>query len=96
MGTVLAVRSVIREQGNAGFAAVSVGFHLAATVVGAFLLPWPLAVVLGLLAVRAAALPLVQRRLRGTATPLRPVHVGIVEMVGASLVVGVAFLAPLA
>lgn len=95
VGTLLAVRSVIREQGNASFAAVSVGFHLAATVVGAILLPLPFVVLLGLLAMRSVLLPLVQRRCRETVTPLRPVHVGMVEMVVATCVVGLAFVSPI-
>jgi hypothetical protein len=63
VGTLLAVRSVIREQGNAGFAALSVGFHVAATAAGAILLRPPFVVLLGLLAIRpscsaaAATLP---------------------------------------
>ena len=95
VGTVLAVRSVIREQGNSGFAAVSLGFHLAATAAGAILLPTPFVVLLGLLAIRAALLPIVQRSRRGTAGPLRPIHVGLVEMAGAVCVVGAAFLVPI-
>src|SRR5450830_622562 len=82
VGTVLAVRSVIREQKNAGFAAVSVSFHLAATAVAVVLLSPPFVVLLGLLAIRAALLPIVQRHRRDTARPLRPVHVGLVEMAG--------------
>jgi len=95
VGTLLAVRSVIREQGNAGFAALSVGFHVAATAVGAILLTPPFVALLGLLAIRAALLPIVQRRRRDTATPLRPVHVGIVETVLATCVVGLAFVSPI-
>jgi len=95
VGTLLAVRSVIREQGNTGFAVVSVGFHLAATAVGAILLPLPFVVLLGLLALRAALLPIVQRCYRETVTPLRPLHVGMVEMVVATCVVGLAFVSPI-
>jgi hypothetical protein len=95
VGTVLAVRSVIREQGNAGFAAISVGFHVAATGAGAFLLPPPFVALLGVLAIRAALLPIVQARRRGTANPLRPIHVGMMEMVLATCVVGLAFVAPI-
>lgn len=95
VGTLLAVRSVIREQGNTGFATVSVGFHLSATAAAIVLLSPPFVVLLGLLAVRAALLPIVQRRRRDTARPLRPVHVGVVEMVGAACVVGLAFISPI-
>jgi hypothetical protein len=95
VGTVLAVRSVIREQKNAGFAAVSVSFHLAATTIAAVLLSPPFVVLLGLLAIRAALLPIVQRRRRDTARPLRPVLVGLVEMAGATCVVALAFLSPI-
>jgi hypothetical protein len=92
VGTVLAVRSVIREQKNAGFAVVSVSFHLAATAVAVVLFSPPFVVLLSLLTIRAALLPIVQRRRRDTARPLRPVHVGLVEMVGATCVVGLAFI----
>lgn len=94
-GTLLAVRSVIRERGNAGFAALSVGFHVAATAVGAILLPPPFVVLLGLMAIRAALLPIVQRRRHEADRPLRPVHVGMVETVLACCVVGLAFLSPI-
>ena len=95
VGTVLAVRSVIREQRNAGFAAVSVGFHLAATAVAVVLFSPPFAVLLSLLTIRAALLPIIQRRSHDTARPLRPVHVGLVEMVVATCVVGLAFISPI-
>ncbi len=95
VGTLLAVRSVIREQGNAGFAALSVGFHVAATAVAAVLFSPPFVVLLGLLAIRAALLPMVQRRRRDSASPLRPLQVGLVEMVGAACVVGLAFISPI-
>jgi hypothetical protein len=39
VGTLLAVRSVVREQGRVGFATVSVSFHVAMTAAGAVLLP---------------------------------------------------------
>jgi hypothetical protein len=95
IGTMLAVRSVIREQGNAAFAALSVGFHVTATVVAVLLLPAPYVPLLVVLAIRAAALPIAQVRLRGTARPLRPTQVGIGEMVFATLVVAIAFIAPM-
>jgi hypothetical protein len=95
IGTMLAVRSVIREQGNTGFGALSVGFHVTATVVAVLLLPAPYVLLLVVLAIRAAALPIAQVRLRGTARPLRPTQVGIGEMVFATLVVAMAFVSPL-
>ncbi len=95
IGTVLVVRSVLRERGNDRFAAISVGFHLA-TVVGAVLfLPWPYTVVAAGLTARAVALPVVQRRRAGTPSPLRPVQVGIVEIAASAAVVLVSFLVPL-
>ncbi len=95
ISTVLAVRSVIREQGNAGFAAVSVGFNIAATAVGAAVLPLPFVGLLGVLTIRALLLPSVQRLRRDTSKPLRPIHVGIVEMILAMVLVGLAFVSPL-
>jgi YwiC-like protein len=94
VGTVLMVRSVIRERGNAAFAALSIGYHVLAAVVMALVLPLPYAVLGMLLAVRAAALPFVQRRWAGSAHPLRPVQVGMVEMVSAIALVGLAFVVP--
>jgi hypothetical protein len=92
LGTVLVVRSVIRERDNRAFAAVSIGFH-GALVVGALaFLPLAYAALATALAARAAALPAVQRRRSGTRRPLRPVQVGAVEMVAAVAVVLVAFL----
>lgn len=95
IGTMLAVRSVIREQGDAGFAAISVGFHVAATIVATQLLPARFVLLLCLLAIRAATLPIAQFRLRGTARPLRPIQVGMGEMALATLVVGLAFVSPM-
>lgn len=94
IGTVLVVRSVIRERDNRAFAAASIGFH-GALVVGALpFLPLLYAVLAGALAARAAALPAAQHRRRGTPRPLRPVQVGVVEMVAAVAIVLVAFLVP--
>jgi hypothetical protein len=94
VGTVLVVRSVIRERDNRAFAAASIGFH-GALVVGALaFLPIVYAFLAGALAARAAALPAVQRRRSGTPRPLRPVQVGVVEMVAAGAVVLVAFVMP--
>jgi hypothetical protein len=95
VGTVLVVRSVLRERGNESFAALSAGFHVALVAVAALFLPPPYAVVATGLLVRAAALPVVQRRLAGGTRPLRPVHVGIVEMAASVAVVVVSFAVPI-
>jgi hypothetical protein len=93
VGTVLVVRSVIRERGNRGFVAFSVGFHAAFLAVAAVALPWPYAACAAGLLARAVALPLVERRRAGTSRPLRPVQVGIVEIVASTVVVVVALAA---
>lgn len=95
LGVVLVVRSVLRERGNESFAALSVGFHVALVVLAALFLPPAYAVVAVGLTARAAALPIAQRRMAGGPRPLRPVHVGIVEIVASASVVLVAFLAPI-
>lgn len=94
-GTILVVRSVIRERDNRAFAALSIGFHAACTVAAAVLLPWPYAVGFAGLLGRAVALPLVERRARGAPRPLRPVHVGVVEIVASIALVALAFAVPL-
>lgn len=92
LGTVLVVRSVLRERDSTAFATVSTGFHV--LLVAPALLLGPVWAILALtLAVRAAALPLAARRRAGTPRPLRPVHVGAVEAVVAVAVVVVAFAA---
>jgi hypothetical protein len=95
VGTVLVVRSVIRERGNRGFAALSVGFHAALVVGAAIALPWPYAAGACALMARALALPLAERRRAGTPRPLRPIHVGIVEIVASTALVIGAFVVPL-
>jgi hypothetical protein len=94
VGTVLVVRSVIRERGNTAFAVGSAAFHAALVVAAAIWLPVAYAVVALGLTARAIALPLVQRRLAGTPRPLRPVHVGAIEAVASLAVVIVAFVVP--
>lgn len=77
VGTVLVVKTMIRERGSRGYLAASVGYHLACTV--AFLLLGHLALGLffGVGTVRAMALPwLASRGLR-----VRPAQVGAVEIV---------------
>ena len=94
-GTVLVVRSVLRERGNEAFATASVGFHVALVVAAAITIPWAYAVLAAGLAARAAALPVVQRRRAAGPRPLRPVQVGIVEIVASTAVVVVSFLVPI-
>lgn len=94
-GTVLVVRSVLRERGNESFAMLSTGFHVGLVAVALVALPWPYTAVAAGLAVRAATLPIVQRRRSGGPRPLRPVHVGIVEIVASSAVAIVSFAMPL-
>jgi hypothetical protein len=94
LGSVLVVRSVLRERGNPVFASFSIAFHLAALGGAAAALPIAYAFVAAGLTVRALALPLVQRRLAAGPRPLRPVQVGIVEMAASLAVVIVAFVAP--
>lgn len=95
VGTVVVVRSVIRERGNTPFAVGSVGFHVALVALAIAFLPPAYAVVAVGLAIRAAALPWVQRGWAGTAHPLRPVHVGAVEAVASIVLVVVGFAVPL-
>jgi hypothetical protein len=94
VGTVLVVRSVLRERGNAAFAGLSIGFHAVLVGLALVLLPVAYALLAAGLTMRAAALPVLQRRLAGGPRPLRPVQVGIVEIVASLAVVAVAFLAP--
>ncbi len=95
LGVVLVVRSVLRERGNRAFAALSAGFHVALVVAALVLLPLPYAILATWLTVRAVALPIAQRRLAGGPRPLRPVHVGMLEIASSLAVVAVAFLAPI-
>lgn len=80
-GTVLFVKTMIRERGNATYYWASVGYHAAAVALAAWL-GWPLLVVFVLLLVRAAVMP---------RYPIRPRPVGITEIV-ASLLVLIAVL----
>ena len=95
VGTVLVVRSVLRERGNDTFAAVSVGFHVALIVPAIAYLPPTYAVLAAALAGRAAALPLLQRRWAAGPRPLRPIHVGLVEIAASLGVVVTAFAVPI-
>jgi hypothetical protein len=95
VGTVLVVRSVLRERGNAAFAALSVGFHAAVTALALVMLPVGYALLAAALAARAIALPMVQRARASGARPLRPIHVGLVEIAASLAVVVVSFAFPL-
>jgi hypothetical protein len=95
LGTVLVVRSVLRERGNEAFARLSAGFHVSLVIAAALWLPLPYAVVATGLTARAVVLPIAQRRLARGPRPLRPVHVGIVEMVASLAVVIVSFAVPI-
>lgn len=75
-GTVLYVKTMIRERGSTPYRRASVAYHVVALAAAA-LVSLPLAAVFVLLLVRAAALP----RYR-----LAPKHVGIIEIVAATLV----------
>lgn len=75
-GTVLYVKTMIRERGSATYRAVSAGYHLAAFAVAILWWSVPLAILFGLLLARAWLLP--GRR-------LTPKHVGILEIVNSIL-----------
>ncbi|GLW29312.1 YwiC-like family protein [Actinoplanes regularis] len=75
-GTVLYVKTMIRERGNASYYRASVIYHVLALGAAAFL-GIPIAAVFVLLLIRAAVLP----RYR-----LTPGHVGIIEMIASVLV----------
>ncbi|HYO41990.1 MAG TPA: YwiC-like family protein [Candidatus Limnocylindrales bacterium] len=95
LGVVLVVRSVLRERGNGAFAGLSAGFHLALVAVAAIWLPLPYVLLAAGLTARAIALPIAQRRMARGPRPLRPVHVGVVEIVASLTVVITAFAAPI-
>ncbi len=95
-GTVFYVKSLIRERGNEAFRRLSIGYHVAVTVLGAFALvlglrtagadgdglSWWVVAVFAVLAVRAAVVP---------RFGLRPAQIGIGEVAG-TLAVAVASL----
>lgn len=92
VGSVLVVRSVLSERGNARFAGLAITFHgvvagLALVgVIGAWL-PLGYAAVAAWLLLRAVGLPALQARWAGGSRRLRPVHVGVVEIVSSALVI---------
>ena len=95
LGVVLVVRSVLRERGNESFLALSIGFHVGLVVLAAIALPLPYTIVAAGLTARAVALPLAQRRLALGPRLLRPIHVGIVEIVASLAVVLVSLAVPI-
>ncbi len=94
VGTVLVVRSVIRERGDRAFLAASVGYHVVLVGLAAALLPAAYAAVAAVLVLRAVGLPLLQARWAGSRRPLRPVHVGMTEIAVSTLLVVVSFAVP--
>ena len=95
VGTVLVVRSVLRERGSEAFAALSVGFHVVVTLLAVLLLPPGYVALAAALTARAIALPVVQRRWASGSHPLRPIQVGMVEIAASVAVVVVSFAIPL-
>lgn len=95
IGEVLVVRSVLRERGNARFASLSMGYHAVFFIIAAIALPMAYAVLAAVLLLRATLLPEVQRRWATTSHPLKPVHVGMLELACSVALVGVGFGAPL-
>jgi hypothetical protein len=88
LGTVLYVKTMIRERGRRGYVVASVGYHLAGVLGAIWLVAagwqrWWLVVLWVLLAGRAFAGPAVNAR-RGR--PLRPVVVGVGEIVASAAV----------
>lgn len=81
-GTVFYVKSAIRERGNRGFHALSIGFHVLATAVTAWL-SWWLVAVFVVLTVRAAFVPALRPS---------PRSLGIGEIVATAGVVAVSLL----
>lgn len=92
LGTVFYVKTMIRERGRRGYVAASVGYHLAGVAAAAVLVAlgrhhWLLVVVWVALTARALAMPAVNGR---RARPLRPVFVGVGEIVASVVVLVVA------
>jgi hypothetical protein len=94
-GSVLAVRSVIRERDNVGFAIRSIGYHAVITLAAAATLPLAYAALGAFLTTRAAALPLARRRLASRGRGLRPIQVGLVEAIASIALVAVVLAVPL-
>ena len=95
VGTVLVVRSVLRERGNIAFVGLSVSFHMVVTMLAVLVYPPAYALLAAGLTGRALAVPLIQRRWASGERTLRPIHVGMVEIAASFAVVGVSFGIPL-
>lgn len=95
VGTVLVVRSVLRERGNVTFASLSVGFHVLVTTLAIILYPAAYALLAAGLTGRAVVLPVLQRRWVSGARTLRPIHIGMVEIAASIAVVAISFGVPL-
>lgn len=95
VGTVLVVRSVLGERNNPRFAVLAAAFHVLAVALALWLLPPGYALVAVWLLLRAIALPILARRLAAGPRPLRPVQVGVVEMISSIAVVVVSFAVPI-
>ncbi|MBU4337727.1 MAG: hypothetical protein KJ548_14290, partial [Actinobacteria bacterium] len=78
LGTVLFVKTMIRERGDRSYLRGSIGFH-AAAIIPAGLISWPLAILFGWFAVRAAWLP---------RYAMTPKTVGLVEIGNCVALVG--------
>jgi hypothetical protein len=89
-GSVLVVRSMIRARGDARYLAASIAFHAAGLVAAVALLPWPYVVISAGLLGRAVALPVLAARLAPGPRRLRPIHIGIVEIVASTALVALA------
>ncbi len=92
LGTVLYVKTMIRERGRRGYVVASVGYHLVGSLGAAGLVlagwaSWWLPVVWLALAGRASAGPMANAR---RSQPLRPAVIGVGEIVASLLVTGVA------
>lgn len=86
-GTVVYVKTMIREKGDRTYLRLSIGFHVVAVVLAAWVAPW-LALPFGLYLARAVLMPR-----RAAVHPVRPAQVGAVEIVNTVLLVAVALLA---
>ncbi len=91
VGSLLVVRSLIRERGNRAFLGASLAYHVVAVALAVWFLPLPYAVLMALLLLRAALLPATQAQLGPGPRRLRPIHVGLVEIVASLSLVGLGF-----
>ncbi len=95
IGSVTVVRSVLRERANPAFALVSILVNATFAVVAVVVLPIAYAILAAGLLARAILLPWLRRRLAAGTHPLRPIHVGVIEIVASASVVLVSFAIPL-